>query len=86
MKTKFFKKGCRNFFIVCCWLSNASYLEKQHERHPLVVGMDALFLLIVIAKPWVDDALVFRVWQCEGIRDPAVGIEDVWRYGPVVDT
>lgn len=64
-------------------------LEKQHERHPLIIAVVVPFL-VVVAQSWMSRLCsnVFALFVRQGERrgDPAVGVYDVIVDAPVVDT
>lgn len=62
------------------------YLEEQHKGHPLVVGMNALLLFVVIAEARVRDAFALGVGQGERVGNPAVRVQDMSGYRAVVYT
>lgn len=66
-----------------------THLKEEHEGHPLIVAMIALFLSIIIAHAWCDhicaDLSVLLTRYREGVCNPAECVDNMHRYRAIVD-
>lgn len=83
-----------NLYVLQWYLfktNNDIYLEEEHKRNPLVVGMVARLVLALnkVSDTWMCDVSAYRLVllmrQCERVRDPAIRVYHVTRNSAVWD-
>ena len=65
-----------------------THLEEQHKRHPLVVAVEDLLLVVVAqtaGRYFSANMFAMLPGQRERIRYPTVCVQHMVRYGAIVD-